>query len=84
MVVLIRRRKGIASIRLFEQHEDAVAAAREFVGIHNPVDGCSTPAVETVKRTASGPDFSVSRSSSFGLRSAIVRPISTEFETSIM
>lgn len=84
MFVLITRRRGSANARLVEDYDEAVNAAREHVGEHNPVDGCSTRVLEDTRRRTHGLEFSCSRSTSFGHRSATVRAIGTDFETSIL
>lgn len=59
------------SVKLYEAQEEARDEAERFVGVHSPMDGCSTePRVEQspLGRTK------ISRSTSFGPREAWVLP----------
>ncbi len=60
------------TVQLFEHVADGIEAARKHVGDHNPVDGCSSERVELDKNRV----FRCSRSTSWGLRTASVTPIS--------
>lgn len=84
MFILITRRKGSAQAKLAEVYTEAVEAANKHAGYHNPTDGCSSAPIHTTKRGTYGSEYHVSRSSSFGMRSATVRPIGFDFETSIL
>lgn len=67
-------------MRLFDNREDAIAAAREFVGSHNPIDGCSAEPIETDR---AGVIFTISRCTSFGNRRAIVQPIAHDSDAPV-
>lgn len=62
-------------IHLVRTWDAALATAREFVGAHNPVDGCSTEPREYL--SVSKETFRSSRSTSFGVRQAVVVPVQT-------
>lgn len=62
------------SIMVTEDFDAAVERARSFLGVHNPVDGCSTaPHIEL-----GATRFYGSRSSSFGIRRAYVVALNAE------
>jgi hypothetical protein len=63
---------------LMDSFELACKKAREFVGDHNPVDGCSTVPVEKGMNTPQRCEFAVERYTSFGHRRATVQMLSSE------
>lgn len=69
------------SVQLFPDFETAWAAAEEFVGPHNPVDGCST---EPTARHLGAKGSWIARSTSFGYRRAAVVPISDGYATDLI
>jgi hypothetical protein len=83
LCLLIRRSKNGPTAVLVDDYESAVIHAKKFVGDHNPVDSCSSVRDESTRRTPRGVEFSCSRSTSFGLRSASVLRIGYDFETRI-
>jgi hypothetical protein len=68
-------------VQLFPDFMTAWNAALEFVGLHNPVDGCST---EPVTRHLDEMGSWVARSTSFGYRRAAVVPVSTEISSTLI
>ena len=59
------------SVKLFDTQDEARAEADRFVGVHSPMDGCSSePDVQEIVlgRTK------ISRSTSFGIREAWILP----------
>ena len=56
---------------IYDTFEPAWQRAEAFVGIHNPVDGCSTEP----RKAAHGVEHTVTRGTSFGQRTAKVAVI---------
>lgn len=84
MYILITRTKMSAVAQLHSTFDSAKEDADKHVGDHNAVDGCSSVPTVFAKRSAHGKEYTVSRSTSFGIRSATVRPIGLDFKTSIL
>lgn len=82
--ILITRRKMSAQAKLVDSFTTACEEANKFVGDHNPTDGCSSLPHVRSKQTSRGSEYSIARSTSFGPRSATVKPIGYDFETSIL
>lgn len=72
MFLLLVKSKSVEGARLFTDWDDACARAREWVGAHNPVDGCSSEPREFTK----GQRFRVERQTSFGRRAATANVVS--------
>ena len=62
-------------VEVFTDRDEAIAKAKEFVGQHNPVDGCSTEPIITDYKNPER--WTGSRSTSFGLRRAWVHTATT-------
>jgi len=81
MFLLHSQSKHSNEVRLFEDYDQAWSAALEFVGPHNPVDGCS---MEPTTRHLDEAGSWVARSTSFGYRRAAVVPVSTDYATKLI
>jgi hypothetical protein len=76
MYLLRKTSKGSDQVCLVKDFEVGARLAREFVGDHNPVDGCSTVPTERGLQIKGHAAMSVGRYTSFGHRGASVMPIS--------
>jgi hypothetical protein len=65
-------------VRLVRSFAEGAKMARKHVGDHDPVDGCSAPAVERGTRLGGIEALTVRRSTSFGERFASVQPVYSE------
>lgn len=79
-VLLIKELKGRKTAELHLDRAYAEQLAREFVGDHNPIDGCSSKPRAESYSNPHGTRFYISRNSSFGTRKAHVVPIGQGFE----
>lgn len=55
-------------VKIIEDRQEALRQAAEFVGEHNPVDGCSTRPVQATYCT----HYVIERQTSFGRRAAYI------------
>lgn len=67
MFLLRLRNRGYDRVFIMKDHEAAKTKGRDFVGVHNPSDGCSTVPRE---QHYTGGRWSIQRSTSFGSPSA--------------
>jgi hypothetical protein len=65
-------------VRLVSSFAKGAKMAREHVGDHDPIDGCSAPAIERGMRLSAIEALTVRRSTSFGERFASVQPVFSE------
>lgn len=74
MFLLRKKAKHFETITIVKDYEMAKKDAREFVGDHHALDGCSTPRAESEYTYGK---FVASRSTSFGRREAWVYSATT-------
>lgn len=70
MFLLTKKNRHATWIAILSDQDTAMRLAQEFVGEHNPVDGCSTERRERLPKN--GREYHVERNTSFGLRQASV------------
>lgn len=73
MFLLLVKSRHLNGAQVYDLLDEAIAAARQWVGAHNPADGCSCEPVERAHANT----FRVRRTSSWGERSATVNVVKT-------
>lgn len=75
MILLRLRKRGFDRVVIMKDLEEAKTRGRNLVGVHDPVDGCSTVPRET---SYTGGRWNIERSSSWGNATAWIYPMQSD------